>query len=67
MVKNNTKDNLPNGWFMLSNMLPPVGFFLYFKYRGQSPNKARKALIGAVTGIPIGLLMGFILNTYILK
>lgn len=67
MAKNSTKDNLSNGWFMLSNMLPPVGFFLYFKYRDQSPAKARRALIGAVTGIPAGIAMGFILNTYILK
>lgn len=67
MANNNSKDNLPKHWLMLSNMLPPVGFFLYFKYRNQSPQKARRALIGALTGIPIGILMGFILNTYILK
>lgn len=67
MAKINTKDTLPNRWFMLSNMLPPAGFFLHFKYRKQSPNKARKALAGAVAGILMAIVMGFMLNTFILK
>lgn len=67
MKSNNTQDSLSNGWFMLANMLPPVGFFLYFKYRNQFPNKAKKALTGAIVGVPVGIIMGYLMNTYIIN
>lgn len=66
-MKNNiTNDRLSNLWFVLAQMMPPIGFFLYFKHRHQLPQKARRALTGALLGIPGGLLMGYIMNTYIL-
>lgn len=65
MENNNSADRLSNFWFMFSQMLPPIGFFLYFKHKNQFPNKARKALIGALVGIPVGIVMGCILNTFI--
>jgi len=67
MKNNNEKDSLSNLWFTLSNMLPPIGFFLYFKHRNEFPKKARKALIAALIGIPVGLVMGHVMNTYILN
>lgn len=63
MTDKNNNDKLPNSWFMLSNALPPVGIFLYFKYRNQFPTKAKRALVGALAGIPVAVLMGYILNT----
>ncbi|WP_343657842.1 hypothetical protein [Chryseobacterium sp.] len=65
MENNNSTDRLSNFWFMFSQMLPPIGFFLYFKHKNQFPNKARKALIGALVGIPVGIVMGCTLNTFI--
>ncbi len=67
MIDKNNDDKLPNAWFMLSNAMPPVGIFLYFKYRNQFPNKARRALMGALAGIPVAILMGYIFNNYLLK
>jgi hypothetical protein len=59
-------DNLSQFWFVVSNALPPVGFFLYFKHRMQYPNKAKRALVSALIGIPAGILAGYVLNNYIL-
>lgn len=65
-MKNNT-DELSIPWFVISNIIPPIGFFLYFKHRKQFPNKAKKALIGAIIGIPVGLVMKYLTDTYILN
>lgn len=62
-----SQDYLSGGGFMLSQLLPPIGFFLYFKYRKQFPNKARKALTGALVGIPIAVIAGYIMNNFILN
>ena len=43
---------------MLSSIVPPVGFVLYFVHRKTSPKKARKAMGSALIGIPIGFVMG---------
>jgi hypothetical protein len=60
-------DKLPLGLTILSNALPPVGFYLYYRFREAFPKKARTALINAVLGIPIGLIGGYILQTYLLN
>jgi hypothetical protein len=65
-MKNNN-DKLSRFWFIVSNALPPIGFFLYFKHRNQYPQKAKSALKSAAIGIPIALAGGYILNNYILK
>jgi hypothetical protein len=65
-MKNNN-DKLSRFWFIVSNALPPIGFFLYFKHRNQYPNKAKSALQSAAIGVPIALVGGYILNNYILK
>lgn len=62
----NNNDSLPRFWFALSNMIPPIGFFIYFKHKSQFPKKARKALIAALTGIPIAIVAGYVMNNYIL-
>jgi hypothetical protein len=61
------KDKLSLGLTILSNALPPVGFYLYFKHRNQFPKKARKALLNGIIGIPIGIIGGYIFQNYILK
>ena len=66
-MNGNHNDSLSKFWFMVSNAMPPVGFFLYFKYRKQYPNKAKRALTSAMIGIPLALIMGYIINTHILK
>jgi hypothetical protein len=58
-------DKLPMGLMILSNALPPVGFYLYYRFRKAFPKKARTALINAILGIPIGLIGGYLLQTYI--
>jgi hypothetical protein len=63
--KNN--DKLPIGLTILSNALPPVGFYLYYRFRKAFPKKAQTALINAIIGIPIGVIGGYILQTYVLK
>lgn len=60
-----SKDKHPMGLIMLSNALPPVGFYLYFRFRKVFPMKARTALINASIGIPMGLIGGYLLQTYI--
>lgn len=62
-IQNN--DKLPIGLTILSNALPPVGFYLYYRFNKEFPKKARTALINAVLGIPIGILGGYLLQTYI--
>ena len=67
-MENNIKvDKLSKGQTMISNALPPVGFFLYFRYRKNYPQKARKALINAIIGVPIAIIGGYIFQNYILK
>tara|TARA_R110002020_G_scaffold47905_3_gene136840 strand:- start:159 stop:362 length:204 start_codon:yes stop_codon:yes gene_type:complete len=60
-------DKLQIGLMILSNALPPVGFYLYYRFRKVFPKKARTALINAILGIPIGIIGGYILQTYILN
>lgn len=64
---NNYNDKLPTLWTILSNAVPPIGFLLYFKHRNQFPKKARTALINGIIGIPIALIGGYLLQTYVLK
>jgi len=65
MKKIEPNDSLPKIWFLLSNVFPPIGIILYFKYRNQSPKKAKKALVIALISIPIGILMGFLFKNFI--
>lgn len=67
MKNNNDTDKLSNFWFAVSNIFPPIGFFLYFKHKKGSPNKANKALAGALVGIPVGMVMGYLMNTYLIN
>lgn len=61
------KDNLSRFWFVVSNAVPPIGFFLYFRHRKAYPNKARRALTSAVIGVPIAILGGYIMNNFVIK
>jgi hypothetical protein len=65
-MKDNT-DNLSKFWFVVSNAVPPIGFYLYFRHRKAHPNKARKALTSAVIGVPIAILGGYIMKTFVLN
>jgi len=58
-------DKLPIGLTILLNALPPIGFYLSYRYRVRFPKKARTALVNALLGIPIGLIGGYLLQTYI--
>ncbi len=58
-------DKLPFGLMVLSNALPPLGFYLSYRYRGKFPKKSRTALINALLGIPIGAIGGYLIQTYI--
>jgi hypothetical protein len=62
-----SNDKLPMGLTILSNALPPVGFYLYYRFRKAFPKKARTALVNAMLGIPIGLIGGYVLQTYLLN
>lgn len=66
-MKNENRDELSRFWFVLSNAIPPIGFFLYFKHRNQYPKKARRALMSAAIGVPIALSGGYIFNNFIVK
>jgi hypothetical protein len=63
----NNNDKLSRGWMMISNAIPPIGFFLYFKHRNRYPAKANRALVSALIGVPIAILGGYIMNNFILK
>lgn len=62
-----SNDTLSRFWFIISNAIPPIGFFLFLRHKNKYPNKARKALTSAIIGVPIALAMGYIMNTYLLK
>ncbi|TWR24740.1 hypothetical protein FPZ43_17740 [Mucilaginibacter pallidiroseus] len=62
-MKNTQNDELSRFWFMVCNAVPPVGIYLYFKYKNYYPNKAKRALTSAMIGIPMTLVMSYILNT----
>jgi len=61
------KDDLSRFWFVVSNAFPPIGFFLYFRHRKEYPNKAKRALTSAMIGVPIAILGGYIMNTFVLN
>jgi len=61
------KDDLSRFWFVVSNALPPIGFFLYVRHRKAYPNKAKRALISAMIGVSIAILGGYIMNTFVLN
>ncbi|MFB0497285.1 RsiW-degrading membrane proteinase PrsW (M82 family) [Mucilaginibacter sp. OAE612] len=66
-MKDMQKDELSRFWFMVSNAVPPVGVFLYFKHRKNHPKKANRALTSAMIGVPMALVMSYIINTHLLK
>lgn len=61
------KDQLSRFWFIVSNALPPIGFFLYFRHKKANPVKARKALTSAIIGVPMAIIGGYIMNTFVLN
>jgi len=52
------KDELSKPLTIISSILPPVGIYLFFKYKKSFPNKAKKAFGAGLIGIPIGFVMG---------
>jgi|GEM_PF-605677 len=66
-MNNQTQNNdkLSIGLTILSNALPPAGFYLYYRFKKVSPKKARTALINSILGIPIGMIGGYLLQTYV--
>jgi len=55
---NEQKDDLGKPLLILSSIIPPIGFFLFFKHKKRSPKKAKMALGSAIIGILIGFVMG---------
>lgn len=58
-------EKLPIGLAMLSNALPPIGFYLSYRYRKEFPGKSRTAFWNALIGIPLGLIGGYLIQTYV--
>jgi hypothetical protein len=54
-------------WLVASNAVPPISFYLYLRHRRTHPEKALKALAGAVAGLPVALPVTYIMNTFILN
>ena len=52
------KDELSKPLTILSSIIPPVGFVLFFIHRKKAPQKAKKAFGAGLIGIPIGFVMG---------
>ena len=65
-MEQNSEDQLRRIWSIASNVMPPVGLYIYFRHRRTYPNKARRALSAALMGIPAAIIGGYIFNTYIL-
>jgi hypothetical protein len=61
-----TTDKLSKTWAMLANMLPPLGLYLYFRHRRHQPQKAKTALTNALIGIPVAVLMGYVMQNFVL-
>lgn len=64
-MEDRNSSDLSRFWWFMSNAVPPIGFFLYFKHRNQQPDKARKALMSAAIGVPIALVVSYIVNNFI--
>lgn len=63
----NNNEKLAKHWAVLSQMLPPLGIFLYFRHRNSFPHKANRALKSALIGIPIGFAVNYLFFKFILK
>lgn len=61
------EDQLSLPLAIISSIIPPVGFVLYFLYKKSYPVKAKKALNSAIIGIPIGIIMGFVMPLLTIK
>jgi len=59
---NDKNDDLSKILLILSSILPPIGFFLFFKHRKKHPNKAFKAMGSAI----IGTFMAYIMSKHII-
>lgn len=64
-MSNNEK--LAKHWALLSQMLPPLGIFLYFRHKNSFPQKSKTALKSALIGIPVGLAVNYLFFKFILK
>lgn len=58
----NPNDNLTFFWFILSNLIPLIGLYLFFKFVNHSPNRAKLALISALIGSLIAIIIINLLN-----
>lgn len=52
------KDELNKPLTIISSIIPPIGFIIFFLNRNKLPNKAKKAFGAGLIGIPIGFIMG---------
>jgi len=43
-------DNLTFFWFVISNLIPFFGLYLFIKFKSKYPNKARLALVSSIIG-----------------
>ena len=43
-------------WFVLGLVMPLAGFIMYFVYRRQFPNRAKKLLYGGIAGAIFGVI-----------
>lgn len=66
-MTNIAKDELSRSWFMVGNAMSPIGLFLYFKHGKQYRNRVKKALTSAMIGVPMALVMGYMINAHLLK
>ena len=52
------KDELSKPLTIISSIIPPIGFVIFFINRKKLPSKAKKAFGAGLIGIPIGYIMG---------
>ena len=50
------KDSGSIGWSLLGCCIPLVGLILFLVWKDSQPNNAKKAGIGALVGVGVGLL-----------
>jgi len=66
-LESETNDKSDSGINIISFLIPIIGIFIYATQKHQYPIKAKAALDSAISGIVIGVILGFISYTILLN